>query len=189
MRNLLLLFCLLFLDCGYPRPYRYTRAPSSNARTHLITVCVAADFSSANKLAIDNALLQWNYALNGWIELREARASCQGEMDKLFIALVSPDAPFIPKGSNGLAALAWVDQIAGRKIFIVSNRDESPAAFEEIVLHELGHALGGRHIEGKHSLMGEFFDLDDYRCIDRWTSEEIALAWNVPAESLNYCQK
>lgn len=82
--------------------------------------------------------------------------------------------------------LAWVDKIGGNKIFIIEERVKIED-LENIMLHEIGHILGARHV-GK-TLMNSKYNKYYYTCIDQITASQIGAFLGLDVDNLNYCFK
>ena len=147
-------------------------------------------------VAIDDAINQWNYALNGYIRLRIVSTKLDMEPEILkdvykqngyMVLKVNSDTPFVPSMKGG-RILAWVDYIGiGHKLFIVRDRIENTTELRELAMHEIAHLLGAEHIDDKPSLMqSEYFHINA-QCIDEHTMKEVAVYQYIPFRSVNYC--
>lgn len=190
IRWLLLLVVLLTVDC-HAVDFIYTaNTPVSAERYPEITVWVDKSFGEVDRLAIDDSINTWNYVLNGSRKFRVV--SWKFNMDisdideaqatgGLLILKISKLDPRVWPGD-----LAWVDQIGGRKMFVVRESMPKESDLKLVMLHELGHVLGARHKDGDN-LMNPTFDSHKYQCVDAQTVEQVAKAQWIPFEQLNYC--
>jgi predicted Zn-dependent protease len=81
------------------------------------------------------------------------------------------------------SSIAWTSSIGGREIKLVVGKYENIT--KQIVLHELGHALGAQHVH--NTLMNSTYNNRMYKCIDATTIAQVA-AWNqVEIDILRWC--
>jgi len=85
--------------------------------------------------------------------------------------------------STSEQSIAWTSMIGGKEINLVIGKYENIT--RQLVLHELGHALGAQHVPG--TLMNPSYSPVKYRCIDATTVAQVA-AWNqVDIGILRWC--
>jgi len=85
--------------------------------------------------------------------------------------------------SVSITALASTT-LFGRKIKLYKNRYEIDVV--AVVLHELGHVLGARHIEG--TLMAPVISYGTYKCPDAATVAQVALANAIDPSLFSWCK-
>lgn len=156
-------FFLLFLLLGCSHLYNsfiYTHHPFVD-HGRVIHILVDMDFGEADKVAIDQALIQWNYALNGNIILEI------GEKD---------DWVFLKVGDNiepGILAFT-----GPAEIYFIRERIQN-SQMTGLTIYKIGQLLGAHGLEG---------DPEDYHCVDYNMMSEVAMAQKIPVEQLNYCK-
>lgn len=74
-------------------------------------------------------------------------------------------------------------RLFGRKINLYKNRYEIDVV--GVVLHEIGHVLGARHMEG--TLMAPQADYGRYKCPDAATVAQVALANAIDPSLFSWC--
>lgn len=80
-------------------------------------------------------------------------------------------------------ALASTSGIGGREITLYKGRYEADTL--GITLHEMGHALGARHMAG--TLMAPQAQYNVYKCPDAATVAQVAAANDVDPSLLSWC--
>lgn len=193
--------CLLFALSGcavlFPNAhlgeYQYTRlAPVSGQSKLVIPVYIDGDFGEADQLSIDDAIQQWNYALNGYAELRvidrqfdvNPMASTVRDRNSMLVHKINSHNLMVRDESVWYWTLGFVERIGARDIYLVRDRLENEDV-PYVLLHELGHALGARH--RSEGLMSPHYSKVRYRCIDKETMRQVARYNHWPADRLNYC--
>ncbi len=212
---LILLIGAISIGCDGFRYVSYTRHPGSNVPFKIIPVYIDSGFGSADKTAIDDAVNQWNYVLNGYMEMRvvthqfndeEAVIKEADRSHGIIVKKVFSDNEMIPSigmaepllesfdgnGSNGMV-LAWVNKLGGNRMYFVrdrlGDRDVLPVA-----LHEFGHALGAEHEavkpENRLLLMYPYYNKKNgYSCIDMSAMNKVANWQYLDPKGLNYCDR
>lgn len=198
MKNLLIiLLSCLSLDCASlgPLPFHYTQNPSASTAIKTVNIWIDQDFSETDKLAMDDAINQWNFALNGSIKLQVVSTNFNMEPDIINRVLVQGDgwlflkingkSPFVHDTGAG-HTLAFVNEVGsnGNRIYFVRDRFLSDAV-HGISLHEIGHLLGAQHDDVY--LMKPHYNWYDYRCVDKHTMEEVAAYQHISMDKVNYC--
>lgn len=210
MRYLLLvslfLLSILSLNCTYIQ-YKYTytsNAPAIGAPRSVIPIYVDRTFGEQDKLAIDNAINQWNYALNQQMVLQvvsyqfdmEPSLIIKAQQDHAFMFLkVDNKAPGIPddvpedkcrRMPKCQLTLAWADKIGGTTVKVVRNRigDDD---LEYVMLHEIGHLLYLKHVKNPNMLMYDAYSKYSALCIDQDSVQKVANTYNLEYAYMNYC--
>lgn len=159
-----------------------------------IPILVDLSFDNNDEIAINNAVAQWNYALNGWEHLHVVGRIFvdDNELTKhhdgwLFVKALPTDA-VIKKADKDYLPKNWVigltNYLGGNQVFIVKERTGKDN-FLGVLLHEIGHLLGANHIGT--GLMRPNFNRYHQQCIDRDAIEEVATHEKLPVDTLNYC--
>lgn len=186
----------MIISCaGSLAHFSYTRIPINSNINKVIQVYIDQDFSTDDRLAIDNALNDWNYALNNYIHFQVV--SIDFDMNPTDIKNITDDgglgflkidshSPFIPPSTTG-RVLAFTDRIGGHFVFVIRDRLKSELLLEDSVRHEIGHALGSVHSVGDRSLMSPRISKDYDQCIDQETMIKVAYANGLDSSKLNYC--
>jgi len=199
MRLLLVFLCLLLCGCLELHPrlpilgaYQYTRiAPYTGQPITTIPIWIDKHFGEADNLALDDAINQWNYVLNGYIRLVVVDINFDMEQNKIeeqeknkgwLILKISSTNPMISKDSDRV--LGFVDELGGHYIFIVRDRLANKDVLG-VALHEIAHGLFAEH-QGDR-LMSPAYNLAGYQCIDEGTVEQISKHWKIPVDKMNYC--
>jgi hypothetical protein len=165
---------------------------------------VDKEFSDDDKLSIDNAVSQWNYVLNGQIELKvvnyqfdmEPELILKSQTDRGWLILkVNSDNLTIPddlpyqqclRTAGCAPTLAWCDREGGSVMKLVRDRMESNHV-ETVTLHELGHLLLLTHVNDINSLMYPRYNQLRYLCIDATSAMKVAVNYNLDTRAINYC--
>jgi len=191
------------IGCGHvvlPFYYVHSNGHAAIVPTRVYHVWVDREFGVADRLSIDNAIKQWNFALNGYvridIETYEYNMEV-GVLDRVMrgdgwvilkIDSMNPMVEPLDRGNSGekqFYTLAWVNAIGGNRMFVIRNRI-SNTWMEGIIMHEIGHLLGARHDEVY--LMQPHYNWEDYRCVDYEALKRVAAFQVIPMSQLNYCQ-
>ena len=195
------LFILLGAGCRWislnePRlgQYQYTQlSVYEGIPVRVIPIWVDKKFGSADRLAIDDAVSSWNYALNGYIKLQIVDFEFDYESDKVirqirengwFFLLVNHDNSLIPKNDKGYLTIGFTELIGGHHLYLVRDRLSNEMVYG-VTMHEIGHLLGAEHL-GTH-LMYPHYTRARFQCIDLRTIWAVAVYNNLPADRLNYC--
>lgn len=137
------------------------------------TVCISVDNDSL--LETIEAVKAWDTAIGKWRQLIPVVGS--NETCNYIIKEVDADE------SVGIFTLAST-HLFGREIKLYKNRYELDVL--GVVLHELGHVLGAKHLEG--TLMAPHIDYGRYKCPDAPTVAQVAMANGVDPSTFNWCK-
>lgn len=162
----------------------------------VIPIYIDKDFGAADKVAIDDAITQWNYALNGNIVL--VVASTEFDMDIptlkkcvaggcwMFMPVNSANPMVEPANPGQPMTLAWTNDIGvlGNRIYFIRDRIQNEW-MTGITLHEMGHLLGAEHDSAY--LMRPSFSWASSRCVDYDAALEVAKYWNLDIKTMKYC--
>lgn len=189
---LVLITVLFGINCGprYIEHYHIYSHSHSIIPLKEISIHVDRDFGAADKVAIQNAVDQWNFAMNGFIKLNIINWNFMMEPNLLkdktawFILKAHSSKPGRPADNPGSYILAYCDRLGGNYVYMLRDR-----IFNEdmkgVTMHELGHLFGVDHI-GVH-LMHAQYQRGSYHCIDYETIHAAAVAQNLDVGLLNYC--
>jgi predicted Zn-dependent protease len=196
-----LLFSSLFIsNCShfshYNGSYHYTQHgfPSPIA-PRIIPVYLDSQFGEADKIEIAKALDQWNFALNGSLVLRledsqfsvanpEQNSRILGEGGIIFFRITSTNAIISQLHHSGQTLAFVYPQIGSHSIYLIRDRMFNDGV-KPISMHELGHALGAKHVDG--SLMNPQYYPYLYQCVDEITLEQVAQYQHLTKSQLNWC--
>ena len=192
-----LFFLMLGLNCGSHlpyMPYHYTEAKTyAAAALRIIPIYVDQDFAEGDLLALDSSVRQWNYVLNGYVDLEIVTTHFQMEPEVIrealhgegWIILKIDSSSKLFHDKNALElTLAFCDQVGGHLLYVIRDRldnEDMPGIF----LHEMGHLLGAK--DGTHDLMNGSYTRLGTRCVDQSAAEEVAVSQGIPASQVNYC--
>ena len=195
----LMIVCLL-VGCGHvAMPFHYIQAGGYAAiPLRVVHIWIDKEFGAADQVALDDAIRQWNYALNGYVKLVVVSTTFDMEPEVIqranleggwIIMKVHSGNSIIPdqsdKGQVKYYTLAWVNEIGGHHMWMVRDRLRNEW-MTGVALHEMGHMLGALHDDVY--LMQPHFNWEDYRCVDQWTLKQVSTYQHIPMGSLNYCQ-
>lgn len=202
-KYILAVICLFFLSfwigCvsvgGWSGSYRYVyREHNIEAPIRRIQIWVDKDFSDNDVVEIKRAVDQWNFALNGYVELVVVDTHFQMEIDKLeaqeesdgwIIWKTNSEDPHIPpQDEKGYWTIGWANLVGGNYIYIIRDRVQDDQMFG-LSMHEIGHLLGSPHVGTR--LMYPHYQDDRYACVDFQTMKAVSKYWGIPAHRMNYC--
>ena len=84
-----------------------------------------------------------------------------------------------PMDRDGIFVPAWSNAIGGDKIFIIGDRVPIKD-MRGVIVHELGHLLGARHVEG--GIMNGIY-VGYVGCVDKKAAEQVG-----DIDKMNYCK-
>jgi hypothetical protein len=180
-----------------PPHYDYTHHVGANVPQLVIPVYLDVRFSPDDMLSIGDAVAQWNYALNGYIELDiqskrfdmepEIIANCMTHRCWMVMQVDSSNymvTELDDLAGPGSRTLAWANDVGGNRMFLIRDRLKT-SWIRGIVLHEMGHLLGAEHDNAY--LMAPEFVWEDTQCVDYQTIRLVGTYWSLPVNELNYC--
>jgi hypothetical protein len=197
----LLMILMVIIGCvsclGHqPPPFHYVQHNGySPLALRYIPVYVDKDFGELDKLAIDDAVRQWNFAMNGYVKLEVQSQPFDMEIDIIrkclsggcwMIMKIDSLNPMVGAvdPTPETRTLAWANDIGGNRVYVIRDRIQNKW-MTGIMLHEMGHLLGAQH--DNVYLMRPHFNWEDYRCVDYQALKLVAEAQHIPMEHLNYC--
>jgi len=188
--------CALLLGEG-PKlgQYRYTQMELYRGVTlKTIPIWVDKGFGESDRLAIDDAVRAWNYALNGYIKLNIVDFAFDMEIDKIvrqvntggwLFMRIDHDNPMVPIGTDkGFWTIGFTETIGGHHLYLVRDRLANESVLG-VTMHEIGHLLGSPHVGDR--LMYPHFTRARFQCVDQATIWEVAVYQGIPPDRLNYC--
>lgn len=200
--GLWLLIALIVSGCGLfhimtqPRDgqFVYTQQPQfAGPAVRTIPIWIDKDFGESDKLAIDDAIKAWNYALNGYIKLQVVDTEFDMEIPKIveqvkangwLFMKINSDNPMVPALANGYRTVGFCERVGGNHLYLVRDRLFNQDVFG-VTMHEMGHLLGSGHV-GEH-LMYPHFSRARFQCVDHETLEKVADYNHIPLDRLNFC--
>jgi hypothetical protein len=197
------LACLLTINCAtlYDARmgiYSYTRQQSVVVDPIIMPVYLDKTFSLDDQLAIDDALNQWNYALNGYYQFKLVSTDFdmqddilkQAQANRVLVILKIDHTNSLLKAihlRDKEVAVAFTNRINGHIIYVVRDYIQNDPDLSRLMLHELGHTLGADDVEQINTLMHWSYIPEYFQCIDLSTLRQIAKVQHFPLSNLNYC--
>ncbi len=192
---IVMLVMVIGTDCGpiSPPSFRYIKTIGAEHPSKTISIWADKNFGEADRVEIDDAISQWNFALNGVIQLRVISYDFDMEPEILSRVMVKGDGWLFLKisgsstfihDSQGATTLAFVNEVGGNRLYIIRDRVANEWV-RGVVMHEIGHLLGATH--DNIYLMGKYYNFTYYRCIDEGTIKMVAEYEHIPVSKLNYC--
>ena len=139
-------------------------------------VCV--DVSEEQLFKVLDAIYAWDVALNNWKRLVP-------RLGKNFEGCDYTISEAEPTDEVGPLTLAMTSSLFGREIKLYKGRYEIDPT--SIVLHELGHAFGAKHMPG--TMMNAEIIYFKYKCPDAATIAQIATANGLSPDVLAWCKQ
>jgi hypothetical protein len=196
----LALIAALVSGCGtlMGRPllgrYSYTQQKLyEGPAVKVIPIWIDKGFGEADRLAIDDAIQAWNYALNGYIQLKVVDTNFDMEVSKIVTQVsqggwlfmkVNSDNKIVPSNDKGYWTIGFTEQVGGHHLYLVRDRLANEDIFG-VTLHEIGHLMGSNHVGER--LMYPHYNRARFRCIDYTTVATVAKYREIPVGNLNYC--
>jgi len=176
----------------------YTNRPVYAGRAEIITIRIDHQFEPSEQFKVLKAIEEWNHVLNGHVRFEVTAVP--------FGAAAPLPTPAVPAASR--SSKNWViahapgrgqdrgnagDVLAvtqrlpgGGGLMILYDDAIGGADLGNIVLHELGHALGLEH-DPATRLMSANYLTDRQGCIDEVTVKALAAIKSLPIDQLNWC--
>lgn len=175
--------------------YSYTHKEKFNGSpVREIPIWVDKNFGEADKVAIDDAVNMWNFALNGYVVLKVVDTQFDMEVPKiteqvskggwLFMKIESTNKMVPDSKTKGFWTLGFVERIGGNHMYLIRDRLSNEAVFG-VTLHEIGHLMGSPHVGQR--LMYPHYSRARFQCVDYATIVKVAEYFNLPLAGLNYC--
>lgn len=189
------LIIFLIISCVHHLPaYHYVDRSQYHMSVpiKIIPIYIDKDFGAGDLLEIDNAIHQWNYALNGYIDLEIVTTKFAMETDIIksvqagegwLILKISSDSPLIHEKTNE-RTLAFCNAVGGYVLFVIRDRIGNEDMLG-VMLHEIGHLLGASHTS--YGLMYWSYNPDTYQCIDLPAVTGVSLYRGIPEGRMNFC--
>ena len=187
---LLISVCFLLTGC-YHNFYQYTRLTPAVVSWRIIPVYIDQNFSQQEKIEVANAVMQWNYVLNNYIQLRIISFDTKFDEDKedqvrkekgFMIEKVSwKQACDLDECNDDILAFA---RLRGDTIYVINRRAEGEK-LKGVILHEMGHLMNCVHV--KDTLMDPHYNQTDFQCVDKTTEIQAARYLGLDSNRLNYC--
>lgn len=204
MKRFIYLLLFLLSSCSSYQLHQYHNVtPEGNLNPYReIPFYVDEDFTLDQKVIILHAVAEMNHVLNGLIEIKiktfhyDPRKASGQEIKKqvlltdegVILLAVNHDDPVLSTmNQDGASTLAFVDQIGNKVHHIVVIQDRlGERDFHQIILHEMGHALGALHVSAE-SLMFPYVGVMQGDCVDKITMLQIANYQHLDPSYMNYC--
>lgn len=188
--------CALFRAAVEPREgqYSYTnKVTYVGPPVRTIPIWIDKNFGEADRLAIDDAIGSWNYALNGFVVLKVVDTEFDMEIPKIveqvqsngwLIMKINSDNPMVPVLKDGYRTIGFCERVGGNHLYLVRDRLFNEDVFG-VTMHEIGHLLGAEHKGDR--LMYPHFTRARFQCVDQTTIEQVAAWQHIPLDRLNFC--
>lgn len=189
--------CAGFLKLNDPilGRYKYTVNDQHTAVVpkKVIPIWIDKNFGAADQIAIDDAIRQWNYAMNGYIRLEVVDTSFDMEVPKIVDSVrrdgwlfmkIAHDNPMVPENTKGYWTIGFTERVGGHHLYLVRDRLGNDDVFG-VTLHEIGHLMGSDHVGIR--LMYPHYTRARFQCIDWETIRAVAGYWELDPANLNFC--
>lgn len=177
--------------------YTHVKNVSGDGTTEGV-VFISNEFNQKERKAIEEAIETWNYVLNGYHRFVVQKSNIPVNDEQSYMSFISGgftvqkvwagNEDYITKDDitgERIKILAWVDKVGGSRVWVVKNRVVTEDVYY-IMLHEIGHVLGARHV-GRQSLMSPLYERLSYSCVDLESVKQVAARVRAPIEELNHC--
>lgn len=188
--------CALFRQMMEPREGQYTYTNKTQyigPPVRTIPIWVDKNFGAADKVAIDDAINSWNYALNGFVVLKVVDEEFDMEIPKIveqvkdngwLFMKINSDNSMVPILKDGFRTIGFCERVGGNHLYLVRDRMFNSDVYG-VTMHEIGHLLGAEHKGDR--LMYPHFTRARFQCVDEVTIGQVA-TWNhIPVDRLNFC--
>lgn len=195
----LFLLTLCLFACQPSTAFTYVIRDQSGHSVKIVPIYLDAKWDNNEVGAIEVAINDWNVALGGEmkLEVKDEHYTLGVSDPGLMIVKVSQKDK-IANRDDVLIALGWFDRNSGRRIYMVRDRlifrgknVETPWELSDVsavARHEIGHALGSRHLERGYGLMAPGFDRDEYQCVDKEAIDAVAAYQHLSTDNMKWCQ-
>lgn len=179
---------------------RYTNRPAHRGATEIITVRIDRKFEANDRMKILRAIKEWNHVLNGHVRFEvnavpfgtpgqppvpaSAVAGATASSKDWVIAHAPGRGP--SRGTRGSTVLAVTQHIPSGGLMLLYADAAGDADLGNVMLHELGHALGLGH-DPAALLMSTNYRGDHQGCVDEGTVKTLAALKALPIDDLNWC--
>lgn len=189
--------CASTIKLGDPKLgyYEYIRKDAYlGAPVRTIPIWIDKHFGEADRVAIDDAVMQWNYAMNGHVVLKIVDTNFDMEVPKiqeqmreggwLFMKIESTNKMIPDRKDKGYWTIGFTERLGGSHMYLVRDRLRNEDIYG-VTLHEIGHLMGSDHVGER--LMYPHYTRARFQCIDYDTIKTVAKWWNLDVNGLNYC--
>lgn len=211
MKILALLFSLItIVGCSttLPQPmysYRSVAPTEHYLEVKTVSLYIDKDFTPVERKAFDQAIKDWNYAMNGYVKIQivsdkldhDDKPALNALAKKLiptgegvFVMRLNHDHPLLAdmEEDENVQKLAFVNNLGDSAHWFVVIADTiGTKNLHKILLHEFGHIMGSEHILVP-SLMYPGYGPKQFDCIDRFTMAMVAEHRDLQLSHLNYCK-
>jgi|ERR1035437_273801 hypothetical protein len=195
---LIIIMMMVGIGCAYINlpiegEYRYTHNLNEGGKIREIPIWIDIKFGEGDRIEIVKAIEDWNYAMNGKIELRIVDFEFNEEGEKVvsqirkngwIIRKIDSSSRFIPGVEKGFHTLGFVERVGGNHLYLIRDRLKNEEVFG-VVLHEIGHLMGSGHVGDR--LMAPHYSIAGNQCIDLITIMMVAKYNGTSINGLNYC--
>ena len=172
----------------------YTKNGTRAVQAEIIGLRVDQNFDADQHQKILNAVVVWNFVLNGYIRFEvdrtafgvaetDAHEATEKDSDWI-IARDDAERPKLGAATKELATT--LNMPAGGGMVIIDTHSLGQVSVENVTLHELGHVLGLNH-DPRSRLMSTDYVLDQQGCVDKVTVQTLATLKHLPVDELNWC--